>query len=205
LAARGDTREAFLLLIGALVVDATDGILARRVRVGEHLPQFSGAQLDDAIDVFTYIYVPLFIIAREQLLPHPAWLVLPVVAGLYAYGQRAMKTEDHYFLGFPSYWNIVALYMYWLQPGPVAAVAVVVVPTVLTFIPTRYLYPSRNGAFWRTNFLAGGLWIVLVCALLLNSSPPAGWIWMSLIYPALYMALSFYEEFRLRMTAVDAK
>lgn len=197
-AAGGDSRRAFLLLMIAFFVDVTDGLLARWARVGDHLPQFSGARMDDAVDVFTYIYVPLFIIAREGLLPHPAWLALPILAGLYAYGQSDMKTDDHYFLGFPSYWNVVALYLYWLRPGPVAAVACVLVPAVLTFIPTRYLYPSRNAAFWKSNFALGGLWLVLVCWLLLQAVPPQGLVWLSLTYPALYVLLSFYVEWTLR-------
>lgn len=201
-AARGDIRHAFLLLMAAFFVDVTDGLLARRVRVGEHLPGFSGSRMDDAVDVFTYIYVPLFIIGREALLPHPAWLVFPVCAGLYAYGQSDMKTEDHYFLGFPSYWNVVALYLYWLRPAPVPAVACVIVPAVLTFLPTRYLYPSRNAAFWKTNFALGLAWLLLVCGLLLQPEPPIGLVGLSLLYPALYMGLSFYVEWKLRRARV---
>jgi len=197
----GATREAFLLLMAAIFIDSTDGILARRVGVGKHLPRFSGARVDDAVDVLTYIYVPLFIIAREDLLPHPAWLVPPLLAGLYAYGQSDMKTEDHYFLGFPSYWNVVALYLFWLRPEAPFALAWVLAPTALTFIPTRYLYPSRGATFWKLNAALGALWFALVCALLLREDPDRGLIWVSLGYPALYMALSFYTEFRLRAGA----
>lgn len=197
-AAGGDTRHAFLLLMAAFAIDATDGLLARGARVDKHLPRFSGAAVDDAVDVFTYIYVPLFIIAREGLLPHPAWLALPILAGLYAYGQRDMKTADHYFLGFPSYWNVVALYLYWLRPGSAAALAFILVPTALTFLPTRYLYPSHKGAFWKTNFGLGAMWVALVCALLLQSEPARPLILLSLTYPAIYMSLSFYMEYRLR-------
>ena len=120
------------------------------------------------------------------------------LAGLYAYGQSAMKTREHYFLGFPSYWNVVALYLFWLRPGPAAAVACVVVPAALTFVPTRYLYPSRNGAFWRTNFVLGTAWVALVCWMLLQPAPTPALVWLSLGYPALYMALSFLVEYRLR-------
>lgn len=198
-AANGNPRAAFLLLTAALAIDMTDGLLARRVGVAKRLPRFSGARVDDAVDVFTYIYVPLFIIAREQLLPHPAWLAVPVIAGLYAYGQSEMKTEDGYFLGFPSYWNVVALYLYWIQPGPAVALGFILVPAVLTFIPTRYLYPSRNAAFWKTNVLLGSFWLALVCWLLFQPTPPMPLVWLSMAYPALYMGLSFFVDFRLRL------
>ena len=201
-ASQGESRHAFLWLMGALVIDVTDGLLARRVGVSVHLPRFSGARVDDAVDVFTYIYVPLFIVAQEQLLPHPAWIVPALLAGLYAYGQEDMKTEDHFFLGFPSYWNVVALYLFWLQPGPVVAVGFMVVPAVLTFVPTRYLYPSRNGFLWKTNFFLGGLWVILVVALLLQPEPPRWGVWISLAYPVLYLLTSFYAEWQLRVGAM---
>ena len=197
-AVAGDPRQAFLLLMVAFFVDMTDGLLARWAKVSVHLPHFSGARLDDAIDVFTYIYVPLFIIVQEALLPHSAWIIPPILAGLYAYGQSDMKTDDHYFLGFPSYWNVVALYLYWLAPGPVVAVFCVVVPAVLTVIPTRYLYPSRNGFLWKTNFILGGLWILLVCTLLVQPEPNGALVWVSLAYPAFYMATSFYADWNER-------
>ena len=154
--------------------------------------------MDDAIDVFTYIYVPLFIIVQEGLLPHPAWIVPPILAGLYAYGQSEMKTEDHYFLGFPSYWNVVALYLFWLTPGSVMAVLCVLVPTVLTVIPSRYLYPSRNAFLWKTNFILGGLWLLLVCTQLLQPEPNGRLVWLSLVYPAFYVVVSFYADWKER-------
>tara|TARA_R110001592_G_scaffold63471_2_gene194318 strand:- start:479 stop:1207 length:729 start_codon:yes stop_codon:yes gene_type:complete len=196
--ANGASHEALLLLMGAFFIDVTDGLLARWVEVREHLPGFSGAQVDDAMDVLTYIYAPLFLIVHDGLLPHPLWAIGPLLAGLYAYGQRDMKTEDHYFLGFPSYWNVVALYLFWLRPGPTGAVLVVLVPTVLTFIPTRYLYPSCNAFLWKTNFALGGVWLILVVALLLQADPPRSLVLLSLVYPMLYLLLSFYAEWRYR-------
>lgn len=198
-AVEGAPRQAFLLLMGAFFIDVTDGLLARWARVQVHLPRFSGARVDDAVDVFTYIYVPLFIVVHEGLLPHPAWIVPPLLAGLYAYGQSDMKTDDHFFLGFPSYWNVVALYLFWLQPHPAVAVACVLIPTVLTVVPTRYLYPSRNAFLWKTNFALGGLWLVLVCVLLLQDTPDRRLVLLSLAYPALYMGLSFYADGRVRL------
>lgn len=194
----GESRLAFLWLMAALFVDVTDGLLARRIGVQHHLPRFSGARVDDAIDVLTYIYVPLFIVVQESLLPHPAWIIPAILAGLYAYGQTDMKTDDGFFLGFPSYWNVVALYLFWLRPPPVVAIAAILIPAVLTVIPTRYLYPSKNGFFWKSNFILCGLWLVLVIVLLLQPVPSRTAISISLVYPALYMLMSFYAEWRLR-------
>lgn len=197
-AARGEIRLAFLLLIVTLVIDGTDGILARRARVREALPHFSGAHIDDIIDVLTYVWVPVFIMASQNLLPHPLWVAVPILAGLYAYGQIDMKTADNFFLGFPSYWNVVALYMYWLRPEPFWAVVMILVPAVLTVIPTRYLYPSKNDIFWRTTWLLTGLWLLLIIYLLFQESPDQRLILLSILYPAYYTLLSFYVEWKLR-------
>ncbi len=159
-AANGQVRMAFLFLVVAGIIDATDGLMARAARVSEVLPEFSGAQVDNAVDVLTFIWAPIFIMGKEDLLPHPLWLAIPVLAALYAYGQVNMKTPDNFFLGFPSFWNIVALYMYWLHPGPFLAILMILIPGIFSFIPTRYLYPSRNSAYWRLSWSLGILWTI---------------------------------------------
>jgi len=197
-AAEGQTQVAFLLLIVTILIDATDGLLARRVKVSEVLPRFSGAEMDNVIDVLTYVWVPVFIMNQEKLLPHPIWLAVPVLASMYAYGQINMKTSDSFFLGFPSYWNVVALYLYWLNPQPVIAIFLLLVPGLLTFIPTRYLYPSKNQVLWKTSWGLGILWIALVVYLLFQQTPSSTLIALSLFYPAYYLVASFYVDWRIR-------
>lgn len=197
-AAQGQVRWAFFLLIAAYFIDCTDGMLARKIKVWEIYPGFSGAQLDDMIDMLTYAYVPLFIIGSQGLLPHPAWLVCPLVAVLYAYGQVNMKTGDKFFLGFPSYWNIIALYLYWLQPSPLWAVLIIVIPSVLSFIPTRYLYPSKSTVLWKTSWILGGVWFSMLTYMLWVETPPQNLVLLSLYYPAYYMGASFYVDWRQR-------
>jgi phosphatidylcholine synthase len=198
LAAEGQVRVAFALLLLTMVIDATDGLLARRVRVSDVLPDFNGAEMDNVIDVFTYVWIPVFIMGHQGLLPHPAWLIPPVLAAMYAYGQVNMKTPDSYFLGFPSYWNIVALYMFWLRPQPVVAILMVVIPALLTFIPTRYLYPSKNQILWKTSWSLGAVWIALVVFLLAQEEPDQTLVLLSLFYPAYYLLASFYIDWTLR-------
>lgn len=200
-AARHEVREAFFFLLIAGLIDGTDGLLARRFKVWEVLPNFSGAYLDNAVDVLTYIFVPLFIIVWEGLLPSWWWIIPPTLAAMYAYGQVNMKTEDHYFLGFPSYWNIVALYMWWFHPSPAVAVAMVLVPTALTFVPTRWLYPSRNSLFWRTSWTLGGIWMLILFYVLWTDARPMTLISASLYYPVYYALASFYVEYKIRREA----
>ncbi len=197
-AAQGETRRAFLLLILTLVIDSTDGLMARRIHIRKVLPNFDGAMMDNVIDVLTFVWVPVFIMWQERLLPHDVWLAVPIVAALYAYGQTEMKTPDAFFLGFPSYWNIVALYLFWLRPAPLPAVLLVVIPGVLTFIPTRYLYASKNRILWKTTWTLAGIWLLLAIYLLTQRDPDMRLIYLSFFYPIYYMAASFAIDWRIR-------
>jgi len=154
--------------------------------------------MDNVIDVFTYIMVPVFIMWKENLLPSPVWVVVPIIATCYAYGQVNMKTNDAYFLGFPSYWNFIALYLFWLRPDPTITAILLLVPGILSFIPTRYLYPSKNKFLAKPSWALGILWAFLVLWLLFQDTPPHEWVLVSFFYPAYYMALSFYVDWRLR-------
>ena len=104
----------------ATAIDATDGWLARRARVKEVLPGFDGAALDNLIDFHTYTSLPLLLLWRADVLPGAAaWLLLlPLLASAYGFSQVNAKTDDGFFLGFPSYWNIVAFYLYVLHRRP---------------------------------------------------------------------------------------
>ena len=76
----GDYRAALLWLAAQVVVDATDGVLARRARVAQVLPWFNGAKLDDIIDYLCYVFIPALIIWRALLVPE--WLATPVAAAM---------------------------------------------------------------------------------------------------------------------------
>ena len=198
-------RDAFILMLIACLVDSTDGSLARRLRVKELLPNFDGAKLDDIIDFLTFTSLPLLLIWRAELLPSGMeWvLVVALVASAYGFCQVPAKTPDGYFVGFPSYWNIVAFYLYVLaMPGWLAAVLILLL-AALTFVPSYYLYPSRGAVLSRlTNFL-GGVWVVVLLWVLWalpTSDPPADpraaeqtyhWALISLLYPIYYIAVSW--------------
>src|SRR5918993_1899958 len=64
-----DYRTAFLWLVAATFVDASDGVLARLARVKERIPEFDGARLDDIVDYLTYVFVPVLMVHHARLLP----------------------------------------------------------------------------------------------------------------------------------------
>ncbi len=187
-------RLAFALMVVATAIDATDGWLARRARVGEVLPGFSGSKLDDLVDFLTYTCLPLALVWRAGLLS-PAlqpWLLVPLVASAYGFCQVNAKTEDHYFLGFPSYWNIVAFYVYLLGMPERWTLALVLTLAFLTFVPSRYLYPSRAGRWSLLTNVLGCLWLFALLGILWAWTATPRWLVIaSLAFPAYYMVLSW--------------
>ncbi|MGH7170777.1 MAG: CDP-alcohol phosphatidyltransferase family protein, partial [Gemmataceae bacterium] len=89
-------RRAFLLMVAATLIDATDGTFARWVRIKEVLPNFDGRRLDDLVDFLTYTFLPLLLIWRASLLPqhYDAVLLLPLLASAYGFCQTSAKTDD---------------------------------------------------------------------------------------------------------------
>lgn len=185
---------AFFWMLVANVIDGTDGFFARRLEVKKVVPTFDGRKLDDIVDFHTYTSIPLLLIWRAGLLPTgwEAVLLLPLIASAYGFCQTDAKTPDGYFLGFPSYWNFVALYLYWLHLSPWTALGICVLLAVLTFVPMKYLYPSTGGPFSGFMLIGGALYAVLLTVLLLGLQ----WqrerlILLSLAYPLSYLAASW--------------
>jgi phosphatidylcholine synthase len=195
-------RWSFILMIIATIVDSTDGALARKVRIKEAVPSFDGRRLDDLVDFLNYTCLPLLLVWRARLLPegYEPWLLLPLLASAYGFCQVEAKTHDGYFLGFPSLWNVVALYLYILPTGKWQALATVVVLAILTFVPTRHLYPSQPGLLNRVATILAGIWSVLVAWIVWNL--PQGsesrvegatlqLAYLSLFFPAFYLGASW--------------
>jgi phosphatidylcholine synthase len=188
-------RQAFFLMMLATAIDATDGWLARRARVKETLPGFDGAALDNLIDFQTYTALPLLLIWRAGVLPEGlAWiLMLPLLASAYGFSQVNVKSADGFFIGFPSYWNIVAFYLFALHPAAWISVALIVTCSVLTFAPTPYLYATRGGPFSKTINIGSAIWFVSLGLVLFGPEPQRRTIAIvSLVYPLVYLALSAF-------------
>jgi phosphatidylcholine synthase len=200
----GDYREAFIWLGVQIVIDATDGLLARAVRVKERLPHFDGARLDDIIDYLTYVFIPVLLMLHAGLLP-PEWGVwvgaFVLLASAYGFGQTAakVKTTDYFFTGFPSYWNLISLYVYVLELRPVVNAAVLAAFAVLVFIPLRYVYPSRTATLSGLTNVLGVLWGVLLTWIVWRLPvTDRQVILLSLTFPIYYMVLSFWLDRRSR-------
>ncbi|HYT57144.1 MAG TPA: CDP-alcohol phosphatidyltransferase family protein [Verrucomicrobiae bacterium] len=193
-------REAFYLMALAVVIDATDGTLARAARVKELIPWFDGELLDEIVDYFNYVIVPSLFLVRANILPpqDSLWLAaLPLLSSAYGFCQREAKTADYFFLGFPSYWNIVVFYLYVLQTPLWVNAFLIIALSILVFVPIKYVYPSRSPRFRSQINVLGVLWGGAVLYLIYQlPNPSRVLLFASLLFPAYYTALSLWLEYR---------
>jgi phosphatidylcholine synthase len=187
--------RAFQLMILATAIDALDGPMARYARVHDVLPGFDGRRLDDLIDFLNYTCLPLLLIWRAGVLSGAQswWLLFPLVASAYGFSQADAKTGDGFFLGFPSYWNVVAFYLYFLKLEPWLSLAILLTLAALTFIPLRYFYPTQPGFWNRLACVLAALWgILLVIILSLPPETRGLLLRTSLLFPLGYLAFSWW-------------
>jgi phosphatidylcholine synthase len=189
----------------ALVIDGLDGLLARRFRAKEAAPKIDGELLDNMIDYFNYVMVPAFFLLVSDLLPSGWSLVatsILVLASAYQFTQPQAKTDDHFFKGFPSYWNIVVFYMFFWQLPPWLNLFIILLLAVLVFVPIKYVYPSRleyltTNRWLRVGVLLGAvLWGIATAGMLLaypESSPLFAIV--SIGYAVFYVLMSIYRTF----------
>jgi phosphatidylcholine synthase len=197
-----DYRSAFLWLGLQIFIDSTDGLLARALRVQERIPWFDGALLDNIIDYLTYVFVPAVILIRANLVPS-AWGVWIAGAILIASGYGFSRTDakvkvgEYFFTGFPSYWNIVVLYMFVFRLAPVSNALILIGFVVLVFVPIRYVYPSRTETLRSVTMLLGFSWAAMVIWMVWQLPDTSGpWALLSLIFPVYYNALSLWLSLR---------
>jgi phosphatidylcholine synthase len=188
-------RRAFAVMFAATVIDAIDGALARFARVREVLPAIDGARIDDIVDYLTFVFLPMLLIDRAGGLP--VGLELPLVAvvlvsSAFGFSSSDAKTSDHYFTGFPSYWNIVVLYLYVFRMSPTFNAAVLVILSGMIFVRTRYVYPSRTPRLRLLTMILGWSWGVALGLMIWWLPAPPGWLTIvSLVFPVYYFVLSF--------------
>lgn len=174
----GDLTQAFIWLGAALVVDAVDGPLARRFSVKSRAKRYDGALLDLVVDFVTYVFVPAAMLLGPEVMAEPygviAGLAITLASALY-FADTGMKTDDLWFRGFPAVWNIVVFYIVAFAPPAWLALAIILVATVLMFLPVVFVHPVRVRR-WRGLTLAMlMLWGIAASAALWRGMVPDAW------------------------------
>jgi phosphatidylcholine synthase len=190
----GNDQLALGSMFVATIVDGTDGVLARLARVKDVLPEVDGARIDDIVDYITFVFLPMMLLEASGGLYQS--VALPVIAvvllsSMYGFVSPDAKSSDHFFTGFPSYWNIVVLYLMLFRVPPFYNAIVLLVLSALVFVRIGYVYPSRTETLRTLTLVLGAVWGLLIGAIIwLWPSPP---YWMaigSLIFPVYYTVLS---------------
>jgi phosphatidylcholine synthase len=196
----GDVELFFALNCVAVFVDATDGMLARKVKVSEVLPQFDGRRLDDIVDFITFTLLPSLALSVLKMLPEGLeWMAFaPLLSSSYGFCQERAKTDES-FVGFPSYWNIGVLYLYVLGSSPWVNLATILFFSALVFVPIHYVYPTKTRMLRRVTMGLGFVWaaMMFVVALFPSEAWAADLALVSALYPLYYFALSAVNHVRI--------
>ena len=197
-----DFRTAWLLLAITIIIDSTDGALARKFHVSKVLPSVDGRRLDDIIDYFNWVIVPSILLVLAGVMP--AWLLpVPLLASSYGFAQASAKTKDHYFLGFPSYWSLVGYYLYLFSTPIMFNIILILVLGFLVFVPIRFPYPTQTRPFRKLTLSLCSIWGLMLLFILLVHSNGSEWLsWASLFLIPYYVGLTFWLWVKSRVNNV---
>lgn len=195
-----DWRTAMLWLFLALFIDGVDGTFARLFRVQEVLPGMDGKTIDYVVDFITYALIPAYFFFMADLVPG-VWglfmsFLMLLVAAIY-YGKTGMVSSDMHFVGFPVLWNlIVFILLFVVTLSPIGNMIVIIVFSILHFIPIKFAYPSRAIRFKNLTLAVSffsvlfGFWATWIYP------QREGWLsGMILAGLAYYMGLALYETY----------
>jgi phosphatidylcholine synthase len=197
-AVSSDWPQMFVWLGIALFIDGIDGTFARRLRVAEVLPRWSGDVLDLVVDILNYVFVPAYAIAASGLLPKPVAIplgIVIVVTGSLYFADRQMKTSDYYFRGFPAIWNVAAFYLFLVKPAPWLGASAIAMLAALTFVPFHVMHPIRIAHLRVLTTVAMTVWALLAIAAVVQNLDPGFWTVAALCLLAVYfVAVGFFRR-----------
>lgn len=193
-----------LWLMGiAIVIDAVDGLFARSIQIKLAVPRIDGALLDNIVDFFNYTIVPCFFLLITKLVPadwHFFAVIFIIFSSGYQFTQVDAKTSDHFFKGFPSYWNIVVFYLFFWQMSQWTNLIILSLLAILSFVPIKYVYPSRLDYLAETNLPRFAMLVATICwgvatgaLLLIYPRSNHFLVSISMGYMILYAAISLYR------------
>lgn len=190
----------------AIFIDATDGTFARAVDVKAVVPNYDGALLDNIIDFMTFSMLPALAIVRFELVD-TIWLQymlasFVLIGSAYAFCQTVAKTSEA-FVGFPSYWNIVVFYLYYLETRSSVAAVTIFLCAILSFVPIHFIYPTRTRAYMRVTLVGAYIWgsLMLFPCIMPNHAAVKTVLNVSLIYVVYYIGMSLYLDYIRRKTS----
>lgn len=159
----GSPRMSLTWMTIAMVIDGLDGPIARKYEISAVLPHIDGHIGDLIIDYVTTVIAPAFFIHEFDLLPDRFDLLgisLILLTALYLFSNTDIQSDDNYFNGFPAMWNLVINVLFVLQSPPNVNLAVVVIMSVLTVVPLKFVHPVRVKDFRKITLSVLTVWLI---------------------------------------------
>jgi phosphatidylcholine synthase len=126
-------------------------------------------------------------------------IAVVMVSSMYGFVAPDAKSSDYFFTGFPSYWNIVVLYLMLFHTSPTVNAIVLLVLSALVFVRVGYVYPTRTPTLRTLTLVLAGAWAVFIAAIIVLWPSPPRWIAIgSLVFPVYYTVLSLVLHARRR-------
>lgn len=195
-----NAQATFIALAIAMVIDATDGSLARAWKVKVWAPTFDGRKLDDIIDYMTYAFIPLFFMWEFEMVSQAGLVVLFIcmITAAYGFCNDSAKTRDGFFTGFPNFWDLVVFYLFLLKTPMLVNEIVLLICAASIFIPVGFVsYSTRH--FRKLTVALSLLYGVACLILIITFENPNPFILIgSLVVPLYYVVVSFYLHFKVR-------
>lgn len=196
---------AFWLMGATIFIDSVDGTLARRVGVKTAAPRIDGALLDNIVDYLNYVITPAFLLLVSDLLPHH-WKIIGasaiVLGSTYQFTQADAKTADHFFKGFPSYWNLVVFYLFISSLSCWTNLSIILCLSLMIFVPIKYLYLTRLDNVSRNKkkrfVIRCATMFYIIATISLLAIYPHSNFWLVSIswgYCLFYLTMSLYRTF----------
>ncbi len=182
----GNMNAAARWLLMVLVVDHTDGTLARTLKISKEFPRISGEILDLVTDVIGLTFIPMLFCWRAGVFPAGWGMPIAVAASMtcsYKYSMKSKILDEGYSLGAPP--AFLSVMLFWLLGlGQVWAAAYTIGLVVLCWLPIRYPITSLVTTHWKpglesvVNYLS---FIAMVPAMWLLRDAPSIFYWPILV------------------------
>lgn len=188
--AEGNFIAAFLWLGVTLFIDGIDGPIARKFKVTEVLPDWSGAMIDNVIDYATYALIPAFALYMSGMVDGASLYVAVaaiVISSAVYYADTGMKTEENFFKGFPVTWNMLVFVLFAIQASEAVVMISVAFATILTFAPIWFLHPVRVKRLRPVNLAVFGIWSGFSLFALIKGFEQPDWITGVIIGSSIYL------------------
>lgn len=191
---RGEPQYSLFVLALAVIVDSVDGTLARKADVTTYAPYIDGALMDNIADYLNWVLLPVLWAYTFLDIPFFAGSVV-LFMSLLGFSHKQAKTEDNFFRGFPSYWNIVILYLYVLGANSWISAAVMLILAIMVIVPVKFIYPSRTSKWKKPTLLLSIPYTVIIFIMLYLLRETPFWLTLtSFYYPVYYVAVSIYQS-----------